>query len=160
VGSSDFASALSAVGAGAQASASGASGLAGARFGPAGSLPSAASRADKAREQFEATLLNSFVSEMMPKEASSVYGEGYAGEMWKSLLAEKVSEEIAKSDTLGLGKSLFSGGQASALEKLETVSHKDSGQADTTLMSANALSLPAGAEADDGDFLFLRGKTL
>jgi len=126
----------------------------------AASLPAVASRSDKARVQFEATLLNSFISEMMPKDATSVYGEGYAGDMWRSLLSEKISNEIAKSGSLGIARGLFGGAHASTLDKLETASRADASQADVTLASANALSLPIAADAADGAYLFAHGKSL
>jgi flagellar protein FlgJ len=127
---------------------------------PAPAAPTVASRQDKARVQFEATLLNSFISEMMPKDASSVYGEGYAGDMWRSLLAEKMANEIAKSGSLGIAKGLFGGSHAAALDKAEGAAHAKGVQTDVTLASANALSLPTGAETADGAYLFSHGKTL
>ena len=52
-------------------------------------------------------MLNSFVGELLPKDASSVFGQGTAGEMWRSMLAEQVSLQIAKSGKLGLARRLF-----------------------------------------------------
>ncbi len=77
-------------------------------------------RAAKARQQFEATLLNSFVSEMMPKDTASAYGGGYAGDMWRSLLSEKIADQIAKSGVLGIAGRLFDGGHSPALAKAAT----------------------------------------
>jgi Rod binding domain-containing protein len=146
----NFASALSAAGAMPQPAAR-----------PAlASPPTVASRADKAQVQFEATLLNSFISEMMPKDASAVYGEGYAGDMWRSLLAEKIADQIAKSGSLGISKGLFAGNHSTTLDKLESASHANASQANVTLASANALSLPIAAEPSDGAYLFVRGKSL
>jgi len=155
--SPDFANALTAAGSlpSARPNVAGAS-----RLLSAAAPPAVASRADKARVQFEATLLNSFVSEMMPKEDSSVYGGGYAGDMWRSLLAEKISNEIAKSGSLGIARNLLGGAHASTLDKLETAAHDQASRADVTLASANALSLPVGAEAADGAYLFAHGKSL
>jgi hypothetical protein len=152
-GAADFASALGEVGE--------AGGLAPAPVRPAApAQPTVASREDKARVQFEATILNSFISEMMPKDASAVYGEGYAGDMWRSLLAEKMSNEIAKSGSLGLARGLFGGGRAATIDKLEGASRAKGLQADVTLASANPLSLPTGATSADGAYLFARGKPL
>ena len=61
----------------------------------------------KAKIQFEAMMLNSFVSELLPKDTSEVFGQGMAGDMWRSMLAEQVSTQIAKSGKLGLARRLF-----------------------------------------------------
>lgn len=63
--------------------------------------------AAKAKVDFEAMLLNNFVSEMMPKDVEAVFGQGMAGDMWKSMLADQVSRQIAKSGALGIGDRLF-----------------------------------------------------
>ena len=52
-------------------------------------------------------MINSFVGELLPKDAGSVFGEGTAGDMWRSMLAEQVSLQIAKSGALGLSRRLF-----------------------------------------------------
>jgi flagellar protein FlgJ len=64
-------------------------------------------KAKQAQVQFEAVLLNSFVSEMLPKDTPEAYGQGLAGEMWRSMLADQVSRKIASSGTLGIGQRLF-----------------------------------------------------
>ena len=73
-------------------------------------LAEAAGGPDKlgqAKTQFEAMMLNSFVSEMLPKDTGEVFGQGMAGDMWRSMLAEQVSTQIAKSGKLGLARRLF-----------------------------------------------------
>ena len=52
-------------------------------------------------------MLNSFVGEMLPKDADGVFGQGMAGDMWRSMLAEQVSRQIAKSGAFGISKRLF-----------------------------------------------------
>ena len=52
-------------------------------------------------------LINSFVGEMLPKNAGSVFGEGTAGDIWRSMLSEQISRQIAKSGALGLSRRLF-----------------------------------------------------
>lgn len=56
--------------------------------------------------QLEAFLMQTFVQSMLPKEAPSVYGKGTAGDVWKSMLAEKIGGEVAKSGQLGIAKRL------------------------------------------------------
>ena len=52
-------------------------------------------------------MLTPLVGEMLPKDASNVFGSGTAGDMWRSMLAEQVSQQIAKSGKLGLSRRLF-----------------------------------------------------
>ncbi len=64
--------------------------------------------------QFEAFVLQSFVQSMLPKNATNVYGRGTAGEVWRSMLAEKIGEELARSGQVGIAQRLgASGGRQS-----------------------------------------------
>ena len=89
------------------ATASAATSAADARTRLADVAASADDKATRVKTDFEAVMLNSFVSQMLPKDAESVFGEGLAGDMWKSMLADQVSRQIAKTDALGIGKRLF-----------------------------------------------------
>jgi len=60
----------------------------------------------KAHQQFEAVMLRSFTEQMMPKDASSLYGEGTAGDIWRSLQVDLMSQQIAKSGGIGIAKML------------------------------------------------------
>lgn len=64
-------------------------------------------RTTQVAQEFEASLLGSLVNEMMPKEALNVYGQGVAGDVYKSMLAEQVGRQLAKSGALGLARRLF-----------------------------------------------------
>lgn len=64
--------------------------------------------------QFEAMLLQTMIETMMPEDAEAVYGSGTAGKVWKSMLAEKVAAEIARTGTLGIAKQIAAGPAASA----------------------------------------------
>ena len=77
--------------------------------------------------------------------------------MWRSMLAEQVSLQIAKSGALGLSKRLF------ATHELATprdwAAHSGQamkGASETVEMSANALSAPAAAQFDNSAVLFAR----
>lgn len=113
-------------------------------------------KAAKVKTGFEAVMLNSFVSEMLPKDTSSVFGQGLAGDMWRSMLADQVSRQMAKTDALGIAKRLFSSHPlGAASEALEKVRRADStATADTAQMSANSLALPSAADVDSGAVLF------
>jgi Rod binding domain-containing protein len=116
-------------------------------------------KAAKVKTEFESVMLNTFVSEMLPKDASTVFGQGLAGDMWKSMLADQVSRQMAKSDALGIGKRLFATHPLAASDALEKAQRADAAAAATTAqMSANSLALPSGAEVDGGAVLFASGK--
>lgn len=59
--------------------------------------------------QFEAFVLQSFVQSMLPKNATNVFGSGSAGEFWKSMLAEKMGDELARSGQVGIARRLAAG---------------------------------------------------
>lgn len=60
--------------------------------------------------QLEAFIMQTFIQSMLPKEAPSVYGKGTAGDVWKSMLAEKMGSEVARSGQLGIAKRLAPSG--------------------------------------------------
>ncbi len=134
-------------------------GLANARSQFSDAVFAASDKAAKAQVEFEAVLLNGFVKEMLPKDASSVFGQGLAGDMWKSMLADQVARQIAKSGSLGIARRLFQTHPLSASESLERATRVDATDAhDAAQMSANALSLPSGGAYADGAFLFQNRK--
>lgn len=53
-------------------------------------------------KHFEAMVLQTFIQNMLPKEGSAVYGKGMAGDMWKSLLSEKVADVMAERGGIGI----------------------------------------------------------
>jgi peptidoglycan hydrolase FlgJ len=107
----------------------------------------------KARTQFEAMMLNSFVSEMLPKDTGEVFGQGMAGDMWRSMLADQVSTQIAKSGKLGLARRLFATHEVGLHSSRVGEAAKTAGQT-ATQMSANILSAPVGADPENGAVLF------
>jgi hypothetical protein len=67
-----------------------------------GQLPGAAD----ALSQFEAFVLQSFVQAMLPKHADNVFGRGTAGEVWKSMMAEMLAGELARSGRVGIARQI------------------------------------------------------
>ncbi|NBN79358.1 hypothetical protein GWI72_13860 [Microvirga tunisiensis] len=65
-------------------------------------------------QKFEAMILQQFVDGMMPDDAASVYGAGMAGSMWKSMLAEQISTQIAARGGIGIAGFVNSTLKASA----------------------------------------------
>jgi hypothetical protein len=64
--------------------------------------------------QFEALLLQNMIEAMLPEDAEAVFGSGTAGKVWKSMLAEKVAEEIARTGSLGIAKQIAAGPSTSS----------------------------------------------
>jgi Rod binding domain-containing protein len=64
--------------------------------------------------QFEALLVQNMIESMLPKDAEAVFGSGTAGEVWKSMLAEKIAAEIARTGTLGIAKQIAAGPMVSS----------------------------------------------
>ena len=59
-----------------------------------------------ALEKFEGFVLRSFVEGMLPKGDSSYFGKGTAGEVWRSMLAEEIGNEMAKNGGIGIAASI------------------------------------------------------
>ena len=53
-------------------------------------------------KRFEATVLQTFIQNMLPKDGAAVYGKGMAGDMWKSLLAENLAKVMAERGGIGI----------------------------------------------------------
>ncbi|MBB4199389.1 hypothetical protein GGD83_003204 [Rhodoblastus sphagnicola] len=65
------------------------------------------SPARKAAMSLESVLLKSMIDEMLPKDAADVYGSGVAGDVWRSMMSEKIANEVAKSGALKIADRLF-----------------------------------------------------
>ncbi len=98
-------------------------------------IPRATGAKEKAYEQFEATVLRSFVEEMLPKSTENTYGEGTAGGVWRSMQADFMSQELAKSGGIGIAASLarldHSKTQALSGAHLNNISPRIDGSAST-----------------------------
>jgi hypothetical protein len=57
--------------------------------------------------EFEASILKTFVDAMLPKDETDVYGQGSAGDIWKSMLADQIAKQIARSGAFAISKRLF-----------------------------------------------------
>jgi peptidoglycan hydrolase FlgJ len=53
-------------------------------------------------KRFEAMVLQTFIQNMLPKDSAAVYGKGMAGDMWKSMLAEKMADAMAERGGIGI----------------------------------------------------------
>lgn len=67
-----------------------------------GSAPERAQPSPDPLVRFEAMVLQTFIQSMLPEGVESVYGKGIAGEMWQSLLSEKLGETLAARGGIGI----------------------------------------------------------
>lgn len=68
--------------------------------------PDGPSKAEAYRK-FEAMVLDTFVQNMLPQDAQSVYGGGLSGDMWKSMMSGKIAEVVAERGGVGIASSLL-----------------------------------------------------
>ena len=98
-------------------------------------------KAARTQVEFEASILKTFVDAILPKGETDVYGQGSAGDIWKSMLADQIARQIAKSGAFGISKRLFA-------------SHPLPGHIHPTLGSSGAVTdaaiRGAGAGSDGG----------
>lgn len=66
-----------------------------------------AQKAARTEIDFEASMLKTFVDAILPKDEADVYGQGTAGDIWKSMFADQIARQIAKSGAFGVSKRLF-----------------------------------------------------
>ncbi|PSJ60712.1 rod-binding protein [Pseudaminobacter soli (ex Li et al. 2025)] len=71
------------------------------RYGKSASA-SADVKAPDTFKKFEAMVLQTFIQNMMPKDAENVYGKGMAGDMWKSMMAGKIADVMAERGGIGI----------------------------------------------------------
>ena len=69
--------------------------------------PTAASSPAHVYQGFEALILQNLIEMMLPQDFAGMFGEGTAGEMWKSMLAQQLGTQVAKSDRSGIFSRLF-----------------------------------------------------
>ncbi|SHO63197.1 Rod binding protein [Pseudoxanthobacter soli DSM 19599] len=98
----------------------------------------------KKYQAFEAMALSSFVQEMLPKDAEAVFGSGTAGDVWKTMLAEQIGNQIAAAGGIGIAKQLL---------KSHPVDDGEASRAEATLgpvsLSSVLSQLPSGGYPDD-----------
>jgi hypothetical protein len=58
-------------------------------------------------KRFEAMVLQTFIQNMLPKDAEGVYGKGLAGDMWKSQMAEQLADVMADRGGIGIAKRML-----------------------------------------------------
>lgn len=59
-----------------------------------------------AYRKFEAVVLQTFIEAMLPQQAEKIFGKGTAGSIWRSMLAEQLGNQLAKTGGVGIAKAL------------------------------------------------------
>lgn len=70
-----------------------------------------------AAQKFEAFVLQTFIQEMMPETSENVFGSGISGDFWKSMMSEKIAEQVAERGNLGIADLIRSGHLEPALPR-------------------------------------------
>jgi hypothetical protein len=79
---------------------------------------------------------------MLPKNATNVYGKGTAGEVWRSMLAERIGEELAKSGQVGVAERL----ESSARQPIPATSEPSPGATPASGQLPARAAAPANSE--------------
>ncbi|CUA85090.1 Rod binding protein [Chelatococcus sambhunathii] len=74
--------------------------------------------------KFEAFVLQNFIEAMLPENGEVVFGTGTAGKIWKSMLAEKMGEQVAVSGGIGIAEMLRTATERSQQAK-QQFAHND-----------------------------------
>lgn len=75
---------------------------------PAASVPQRVETPQaKPFQRFEAMVLQNFIESMLPQGNESAFGAGMAGDMWKGLMAEKLSAVMSERGGIGIANRLL-----------------------------------------------------
>ena len=74
--------------------------------------------------------LATMIEAAMPDEAASYFGEGTAGSVWKSMLAEQIAEQMAKAGGIGIAAQLARSAQAEFSAESAVGRHRRRGEDD------------------------------
>lgn len=58
-------------------------------------------------QQFEALYLRQMLEEWMPKDSEALFGDGTAGPIWRSMLADHMATTLSKSGTIGIAQMIM-----------------------------------------------------
>jgi peptidoglycan hydrolase FlgJ len=57
-------------------------------------------------QKFEALMLRNFVENVLPKSDSGIFGQGTSGDIWRSMEADFISQDMAKAGGIGIADQL------------------------------------------------------
>ncbi len=64
-------------------------------------------RASDPRVKFEGFVLQTFIETILPKDSENTFGSGLAGDMWKSMLSEKIAGVVASRGGVGIANRIL-----------------------------------------------------
>jgi Rod binding domain-containing protein len=111
-------------------------------------------KAARVETDFEASMLKTFVDAILPKDEADVYGQGTAGDIWKSMLADQIARQIAKSGAFGISKRLFAT-HALAGHDHSATSRSESSESVARLATRGVAELTVPATLSPADAAFL-----
>jgi hypothetical protein len=53
-------------------------------------------------------VLQTFIQNMLPKDAEGIFGKGLAGDMWKARMSENIADVVAARGGIGIAQTLAS----------------------------------------------------
>lgn len=71
-------------------------------------LAPASAKPEDALVKFEGMVLQTFIESIMPDDAQNTFGSGLSGDMWKSMLSEKIAGVVAERGGVGIANRLLS----------------------------------------------------
>lgn len=101
-------------------------------------------KADAYRD-FEAMMLKTTIESMLPPESEAVYGEGLAGDVWRSMMAEQVATQMAGAGGVGIADRLAEADRSRARSTPRTVDELADGLAASAGPQASGRALAAAA---------------
>ena len=94
---------------------------------PLASRPGTVKKTPDAAQKFEAFVLQSFIQEMMAQSGEGVFGSGISGDFWKSMMSEKIAEQVAERGSMGIADYVREGHvppvRPNSLASLEVMQH-------------------------------------
>jgi hypothetical protein len=66
----------------------------------------AGDQSDEAKRGLETLIAKMLVETMLPKENAATFGHGTAGRVWRSLLADRLAEDLTRGKGLGILKNV------------------------------------------------------
>lgn len=77
-----------------------------ARFGTHLSRVTQGAAAKDAGKEFEALIVSNMIEDMMTDTGESFFGGGFAGDVWKSMMAEQIAMQVVKGADFGVGSAI------------------------------------------------------
>ena len=108
------------------------------------------SRIDQAVQGLDGALIRNMLESMQSSQSTSLFGEGTAGSVWKSMFTDVLSEKLAQTSFTGLGDVIKSSlpGAAPASTRVSLTNAPDPGLQGRELDSLSGTSEPDAEPAD------------